>query len=401
MAIKSILLLLVIIGQIVFFYRNQPNLEKNIIFSIISLYCLKLYLEKYIGFLDTGITIAIIIGIFISTVFKFKKTDYAVIDIKRIPLFIIIMTLLVFFNGVVHSVYNGEITPLYLQGFFNVLFISVLVLFVFSNLDDVEELLSISKYTLPSFILLMFFGYYDYLVLGMSRIGSDVNPNYYAQMTIILFVLYIFNSKKIFSISNLVITLSVIILVVLSDSSSAKISLIILSGMTILYIFRIKHSIINFIGPLHLMFVSFFTYKTINFSIDGNLFDVFVKEDLSRIFIWKYTWGKIIDSPLLGHEYNTFRAPWGNMMYVTHNDYLRIMVELGLFGSLLFLIYLVLQFNRLSKLQNPKLFFLNCSLLFITLTYSITHNNINNFMFWLALMLPSLSYFIEKNKIAN
>lgn len=398
MDIKSVLILLTLVTQIVIFRRKEADFKSNIIFLIISLYCLKPYLEKYTSLLDTIIMLIIISGILMIAVVRLRKSDQLEIKKNRAPLFMILIIFLIFMNGVLHGLSNGALSLLYMQGFLNILFISLLIFFVFSSLKDIEELLNISKYTLPSFILLMFFGYYDYIVLGMERIGSDVNPNYYAQMTIILFVFYIFNSKKMFSFINLFMTLSVVFLVILSDSSSAKISLIILSFMVLLYLFRVSHSMMNVIGPLYLIFVGYFTYKTINFSIEGSILDAFVKEDLSRVFIWKYAWGQILENPFIGLEYNTFRAPWSNVFLVTHNDYLRIMVELGFFGAIVFLLYLIIQFSKIAKLQNEKLFFLNSSLFLITLTYSITHNNINNFMFWLALILPSISYLIEQEK---
>lgn len=398
MDIKPILLLVTLVIQISIFYRRESSLKKNIIFMIISLYCLKPYIEKYTGILDATITLMIFMGILLVLVLNNRASKQVEISIRRVPIFMLLVSFLIIINGVFHIVNNGEISSLYIQGLLNICFICVLMFFVFSNLKDVEELLNISKYTFPSFILLMFFGYYDYIVLRTVRIGDDVNPNYYAQMTIILFIFHIFNSKKIFSIKNLMITFSVFYLVILSDSSSAKISLIILGSMVLLYLFKVKHSLINFIGPLYLFLVGYFTYKTINFSIEDSILDAFVKEDLSRVFIWRYAWGNILENPFMGFEYNTFRAPLGDVWLVTHNDYLRIMVELGVFGTLLFLVYLIIQFSKISKIKNEKLFFLNSSLFFITLTYSITHNNINNFMFWLALILPSISYLIEQEK---
>lgn len=398
MDIKPALLLLTFFVQISVFYRNESDLKKNIIFMIISLYCLKPYIEKYTGLLDIAITSVIFIGIWLVIVLNKRASKQSEISIRRVPIFMLLISFLIFINGAYHGVNNGEVSLLYVQGLINIIFICLLIFFVFSNLKDVEELLNISKYTFPSFLLLMFFGYYDYIVLRMERIGDDVNPNYYAQMTIILFIFYIFNSKKIFSIKSFIITFSVFQLVYLSDSSSAKISLIILGSMVILYLFKVKHSCINFIGPLYLLFVGYFTYKTINFSIEDSILDAFVKEDLSRVYIWKYAWENITVHPFMGFEYNTFRAPWSTVWLVTHNDYLRIMVELGIFGSILFLVYLMIQFSKISKIKNEKLFFLNSSLFFITLTYSITHNNINNFMFWLALILPSISYLIEQEK---
>ncbi|OKS88469.1 O-antigen ligase family protein [Mucilaginibacter polytrichastri] len=78
---------------------------------------------------------------------------------------------------------------------------------------------------------------------------------------------------------------------------------------------------------------------------------------------------------------------------VTHNDFLRVVDELGV-PAFLFLVYLVLtQFLTLRKLP-PNYRKLVSGLLISNVFFSTTHNNLNVFMFWFLLMLPTMVYYM-------
>ena len=134
----------------------------------------------------------------------------------------------------------------------------------------------------------------------------------------------------------------------------------------------------------YFMFIIIFTSN-----YEFGILKYFVKsEDTSRIILWQYTYENIITHPIMGTFYNSFRAPWGNLEMVTHNDYLRLMVELGI-GSVILLFSMVnKQIKYILIYKNMDGFFLY-SLIMITLSFSLSHNNINNLMFWFALTLPS------------
>lgn len=398
MDIKLLITSLVFIIQIIYFYRREKDIRKLILFLVFSSYAIKPYLEKYIPFIDTLIIILSVSGILLI-IYKYLNKNMSIkIAYGTYPYFIFIFLAIVVLNGFVNIFKNGAVTDLYVQGIFNIIYITFLITFIFSSIKNENDIKSITYGTKMSFFMLLFFGFYDRFVNKWERIGDDINPNYYAQMLILLLVFYIYSAKSKSNIFNVIFSIITVYLVNLSDSSSAKISLILLFVIFLFVILNFKKWTLNLVGFSYFALIIYFIYKTINMSIDNGLLNSFIKEDLSRVYIWSYAWTQIKENLILGAEYNTFRSPWSNMYFVTHNDYLRIAAELGILAIFLFLIYLFIQIYKISSLKKNNLFFFTASLFFITITYSITHNNINNLMFWLGILFPSISYSIETKR---
>lgn len=73
---------------------------------------------------------------------------------------------------------------------------------------------------------------------------------------------------------------------------------------------------------------------------------------------------------------------------VTHNDYLKIMVELGV-AAFLYFIYIALV--QLYKGKNIDKIYSSLSIFTVAiLVFSLTHNNMNTFIFWTLLFSPTL-----------
>ena len=81
---------------------------------------------------------------------------------------------------------------------------------------------------------------------------------------------------------------------------------------------------------------------------------------------------------------------------VTHNDYYRVLAELGLFGMFLFLFYI---FKNAFYLLKIKYDFAVLFLFMLAVSYSFTHNNLNSFLFWLMASMPYIYYQRKKYKI--
>ena len=81
---------------------------------------------------------------------------------------------------------------------------------------------------------------------------------------------------------------------------------------------------------------------------------------------------------------------------VTHNDYYRVLAELGLFGMFLFLFYI---FKNAFYLFRIKYDFAVLFLFILAVSYSFTHNNLNSFLFWLMVSMPYIYYQRKKYKI--
>jgi O-antigen ligase len=72
---------------------------------------------------------------------------------------------------------------------------------------------------------------------------------------------------------------------------------------------------------------------------------------------------------------------------VSHNDFVRVLAELGIIGTIIFLVMIAASLNGVMKYASDYKYFLLAALLG-SFTYSLTHNNMNNLFFWLILLLP-------------
>lgn len=119
------------------------------------------------------------------------------------------------------------------------------------------------------------------------------------------------------------------------------------------------------------------------------------------------------DKPVLGVGYGNFINVFTNYVprsvlfldereqIVTHNDFFRVLSELGLVGLALFVFFILKNINIGFSLKKERLFLL--SLIMIVLSYSLTHNNLNSFLFWVSIFMPYIYYKINvtNSKIAS
>jgi O-antigen ligase len=72
---------------------------------------------------------------------------------------------------------------------------------------------------------------------------------------------------------------------------------------------------------------------------------------------------------------------------VSHNDFIRVLAELGLLGAVAFVFAIVASVSCSIKQSGEYRYFF-VSVISASLVYSLTHNNLNNLFFWLFLLLP-------------
>lgn len=120
---------------------------------------------------------------------------------------------------------------------------------------------------------------------------------------------------------------------------------------------------------------------------------ILIGKDLERISIWKNAIEVWKSNAIFGTGYNCWRTSFG-IGYVTHNDFLRIFVETGIFGVAIFSVYWVTSLKQIieSKRVNHPFFL---SLIILTVMFSSFHNNINSLMFWLVLSIPWYDNVVE------
>lgn len=109
-------------------------------------------------------------------------------------------------------------------------------------------------------------------------------------------------------------------------------------------------------------------------------------KDTSRLYVWQEAIEDVKSNFFNGVGYNYWRSRYG-VGYVTHNDFLRILVETGIvgFGALLIYWWNITSKICKSKVRNQPMYM---SLLLVLVIFSCFHNNINSLLFWIVLSLP-------------
>lgn len=80
---------------------------------------------------------------------------------------------------------------------------------------------------------------------------------------------------------------------------------------------------------------------------------------------------------------------------VTHNDYYRVIAELGLVGLIPFIFYIIRNLYYLLKI---KFDYFPASVFLLATSYSYTHNNLNSFLFWVMITMPFIIFIRLKNE---
>lgn len=390
MNIKVFLLITVLSIQILEFLLKRKDI-KFMPFLAINLYSIKPIIEKYLNFLDIFFQIILIIAFLIKLYTILKNNE----KLESDP-YILIFLFLILLNGFFNFIKLNTISNLYIQGLTNFLFIMLLIIYLLNSIKSEYELKRILFITRYNIILIFMYSFIDKFILGLDRAGENINPNYLSQACVILILFYLYSTKSKRIVKNSVYILLVIFSVLSTGSNSGQLAILIIIASFL--IFGIKSSNLIFYSN-YLAWGTMFFFMLIIIYTSNHEFGIlkyFVKtHDTSRIVLWQYTFEQFKLNPIMGAFYNSFRAPWGTSYLVTHNDFLRLLAELG-FSSILLLFAMVRnQFKYIIRLQRSSGVFV-FAFIMITLSFSLSHNNINNFMFWFALILPNMIYRLSK-----
>ncbi len=213
------------------------------------------------------------------------------------------------------------------------------------------------------------------------------NPNYYALYAYIsiLFYLYIFPISRI---NTFMYITTVGYSIYLTQSNT--ISLIVLVSAFYWFALYFRRRFLTRIYGASLLIIGiYYVYSVASAeTINSALIQSFAKgEGFSRMSIWSGAWKVILDNLVYGVGYGNLLVQYGNTLYVTHNDYLRILGECGIPGFAVILIYLSQQYNRIVNYSHNSS--LSIGLMFVAMVvFSLTHNNMNSFIFWWVISLP-------------
>ncbi len=124
------------------------------------------------------------------------------------------------------------------------------------------------------------------------------------------------------------------------------------------------------------------------------------KKDSERVYIWKAAISIFSEHPLIGIGYGNFLStmymytdysrPLLFGGFVSHNDYLRVLSELGAIGFLSFLYLLFSQIKKIILSSNTIQKRIILSYFLVIILFIFAHNYLSNSYFWVILVFPSL-----------
>jgi hypothetical protein len=370
------------------FFSKKNKATKFWPFMAINVYSVKPLFEELLPLVDVILQAAIVVVFLYDIIVKYKLNHKF-----KYEKYLVFFAFLILFNGLSNGMSSALYTKGYVQGLLNYGFIFVLCLYILNTINTREELIDILWMTRFNIILLFVFAFFDTNIHDIGRAGDVVNPNYLSQMSIILILFFIFSTENKFSLVSFLFYVLSTYTIILTGSKSGLMALMIIIGSILLFNIKSKKLIMISYYTFWGIFLFYMGVILSTANYEYGLLRFFVKaEDTSRVMLWQYTYYEFLKHPIMGELYNTFRAPWGTIKLVTHNDYLRLAVELGITGVVLLFAFGRKQMKLLLQYSNRDSLFLY-SLIMVTLSYSLSHNNINNPMFWLALVIPSLKVF--------
>jgi len=409
-----------------YFLKNYKTNNFLVIISILSYYAFATNFND-LGFgFDVYRYIHKFIGICIVSHLFYLTYKSRLKNLKNIFSFIFIFYLI----SILLSLIGNEIN---LDNFFhylrNVVFVSLVAIYFINNVDSSEKISDIGFYIFSiSLILSIFsiidflghFGYFDYKNYfndGSSQITRIPirtqlyfnNPNYLAFAIMIGTPFAIYKLRKF----NLLVFGLMAFAVFTTGSKAAEIGVIFIFITYIIFI-RKELTLINKLGILFLILSMSLSYKLIisnnNDSIDKSRTRYSIMMIVNEIFN---------QNPINGIGYAQFRTKYKDFItpeiidlgnhqikdaeknckqeslercpdLMTHSDLFSIIAELGIVGG----IFIIWVFSNLTKAllsikkYDRNLLYLNLSITLSVLIFSLFHNNLTNYVFWILTLYP-------------
>jgi O-antigen ligase len=338
------------------------------------------------------------VGLMISYLINYK------FDFLKFPTGKILTIFFVFI--LISSVGNTLDTSSYYESILNFATIFFTIVYLNKNIDTIQKLYRVLRFIKRLAVIMSVFAIITFAFEHVRVELTTNNTNYLAFFLGIglCIALFLPVAKK----NKLVIP--VICLGIVFTSSR----IIIISSAIVILIYILTNKRRLLINLVYISFGIVITLSAVNIAdyIDQSRYKD-LNQDVStvtRLEIIETSKKVVAENPFNGIGYNQFQTKFlkyasKNSQYltdqdeiVTHNDFLRVIDELGVPAFIFFVFVVISQFMLIWKLPiNFRRLVLS---LFITdILYSTSHNNLNTYVFWFFLMLPGMaSYLLLKNK---
>lgn len=199
------------------------------------------------------------------------------------------------------------------------------------------------------------------------------------------------------------------IVVILADLLLMKSSSVFLGILATMLVFLIRkmHVVINDMYRLIMVLVIIAIFITIVVVATPKAFDnKYVSwvqnfrssEDYTRTFIWEEALEIAKNNIVYGIGPDNFRDTRTNYQFPTHNDYLKVLTETGLFGMVGFILFVLgaIQYTLMIQDRIIKQYFFSAQL--ALLIFILFHGYINYVVFWLVFCIPYWIVQVERKE---
>lgn len=278
-----------------------------------------------------------------------------------------------------------------LVGLLNFGFVLTIMIYL-RNIIDTEKKLSFLVRTFRNnSIIIAVIAFLQIFLEKMYRpMSTFLNSNYYAFYLCISFALvaYFYKHSKWINLY-----LMFIIVAVFATESITCILCIIIEFFIYIWQYRTTRMFAELVGCIFVVgIISFVILAGEDTLRNLQIVDkILENRDSVRLEVWKVAMDSWKDNKLFGVGYNIFKAKTdiSETVFLTHNDFIRVITELGLMGFLVFITYIIKQGYAILKMdvEHIKLY---GSLMFTCLIFVLFHNYIAAFIWWWMLSLGSM-----------
>lgn len=296
---------------------------------------------------------------------------------------------------------NNIINKYFMSSLVNYLMIMSTLFYIFKKINTKEKIYKLMDFISYLSLILGIFSIVEKILLGGRTEVTFTNPNYLAFTLGIGFtwILFVNTSKWKF------IYLIVIAMGIFATSSRIVILAILLLSF-IYFVASLKKKSFYKLLPFYIILGVVFVLAFQNFGENRFGTDAADSSDGERTAIMLVSIEIMKEEPVNGIGYGQFIEKFSDYLpyedpairtlytrdkIVTHNDYLRIIDELGIPSFILLLIFISYIFYKSVKKDTIFIY-----LFIYVLSFSVAHNNMNALMFWFLLLLPIHYLTLEK-----
>jgi O-antigen ligase len=272
--------------------------------------------------------------------------------------------------------------------------------YLFSKTDTEQSMRVLMLFVAQLAIALSLIGLFEYVTNISPRIeGTFANPNYFAFFLGIGWCFAFQATKGIFKKLSLTLILTAIIL------SGSRIAIVFPLLQVLWYAYRLK-GLKYFIG-YGVFVVAFLSVVILSGVSRFSKGEASEGSDAERVIFAIIAYRMANDHPLSGVGWGRFATEFsayssaaeaiivsggivdvsGQDRRVTHNDYMRILAELGWVAFFSALLSLVIAASMIVKNKDVAFDYI-FPVWFGTVLFSATHNNLNGALFWFFFLMP-------------